>query len=80
MVHLTVKMSRSGGGGRGETAVPVKVKKNVRSVLLSSPKGVLLRKFCGDYRALVKEPFPWKSLGKREREREGESMCESLHK
>ena len=40
-----------------------KLRRTVRSVLLSSPKGVILKKFCADYRSLVKEPFPWKSLG-----------------
>ena len=46
-----------------EAGVPEKLKKNVRAVLLSSPKGVKLQKFCGDYYSLVKERFPWKSLG-----------------
>ena len=40
-----------------------KLRKTVRSVLLSSPKGVQLKKFCADYRGLVKETFPWKRLG-----------------
>ena len=44
--------------------VPEKLKKKVRAVLLSSAKGVRLKKFCGDYYALAKEQFPWKSLGK----------------
>ena len=39
------------------------LEKKVRSVLLSSSKGVLLRKFCGEYRGLVKELFPWRKLG-----------------
>lgn len=43
--------------------VPKELQKKVRSVLLSSPKGVQLRNFCVEYRTLVKEPFPWRSLG-----------------
>lgn len=44
-------------------AVPEKVQKDTRAVLLSSVKGVPLRQFCKDYHALVHEPFPWRSLG-----------------
>ena len=49
--------------GSKKVEVPEKLQKQVRSVLLSSPKGVQLRKFCSEYRSLVKEPFPWKQLG-----------------
>ncbi len=45
------------------SSIPQKVQKDTRAVLLSSVKGVALRRFCKDYHALVHEPFPWKSLG-----------------
>ena len=53
------------GSERGlpEGEIPERLRRSVRAVLLSSPKGVLLRKFCQEYRELAKEQFPWKSLG-----------------
>ena len=39
------------------------LEKNVRAVLMSFPKGVLLAKFCGHYRGTAKETFPWRALG-----------------
>ena len=47
----------------GPQDVPDKLQKNVRAFLLAHPKGAPLAKFCRDYRQLVKEFFPWKSLG-----------------
>ena len=44
-------------------AIPEKVFKDTRAVLLSSIKGVPLRQFCKDYAVLVHEAFPWKTLG-----------------
>ena len=43
--------------------VPASVIKNTRSVLLSSMKGVPLKRFCRDYKSLVGEEFPWRKLG-----------------
>ena len=54
---------RAGGRGGGRAEVPEEVRKEVRSVLLSSPKGVQLKKFRSDYRSLCKEDFPWSRLG-----------------
>jgi len=46
-----------------KTEIPLTVIKNTRSVLLSSMKGVPLRRFCRDYKSLVGEEFPWRKLG-----------------
>ena len=54
----------SAGKYAGPQDVPEKLQRNVRAFLLASPKGALLGKFCGEYRRLVKESLPWKSLGK----------------
>lgn len=43
--------------------VPPNVAKMTRAVLLSSSRGVLLQRFCRDYRNLSFEAFPWRSLG-----------------
>ena len=43
--------------------VPPSVAKMARAVLLSSGKGVVLRRFCRDYRELSFEVFPWRKLG-----------------
>ncbi|CAI8058395.1 Tudor domain-containing protein 5 [Geodia barretti] len=53
----------SAGKYAGPQDVPEKLQRNVRAFLLASPKGALLGKFCGEYRRLVKESLPWKSLG-----------------
>ena len=45
--------------------VPESVRKATRAVLLSSSSGVLLRKFCKDYRCLYGKSFPWRELGYR---------------
>ena len=54
------------GGGRDAAAgeVPEKLQRSVRAVLLSSPNGVLLHKFCREYIYLAKERFPWKTMGR----------------
>lgn len=46
-----------------EAVVPERVAKVTRAVLLSSVKGVPLKRFCKDYKALVGEEFPWRGLG-----------------
>lgn len=46
-----------------KTEIPPDVARNTRAVLLSSMKGVLLKRFCRDYKSLVGEEFPWKKLG-----------------
>ena len=43
--------------------IPPDVARNTRAVLLSSMKGVLLKRFCRDYKSLVGEEFPWRKLG-----------------
>jgi hypothetical protein len=53
----------SAGKYAGPQDVPEKLQRNVRAFLLANPKGALLAKFCGEYRRLVKESLPWKSLG-----------------
>lgn len=45
------------------TSPPSPVKKFTRAVLLSSPKGVMLRSFCMEYTKLVNCQFPWRELG-----------------
>lgn len=46
-----------------KSEIPPDVARNTRSVLLSSMKGVLLKRFCRDYKSLVGEEFPWRKLG-----------------
>ena len=55
MAHCVTSLPKS--------EIPPDVARNTRSVLLSSMKGVLLKRFCRDYKSLVGEEFPWRKLG-----------------
>lgn len=47
----------------GKANVPEETKKNVRSVLISNPKGVRLPYFERDYRSLLGHGVPWRKHG-----------------